>query len=315
MLSIEKRCKIAAWQEVLRSPIEVQRRFRAEFGIHYVPSRHTIYAIHARFMETGSVGDQPRSGRPRSGRSEENVETVEAAFIQSQGKSIRRAALELNISRASIQRMLRKDIRMYPYKIQVVHNLEPQDYDSRMEMCETLLHHYETDPAIMEQLWFSDEALFHLSGRVNRHNTRFWGTENPVEVREYKRDSPKLVAWCAISSTRLIAIGPYFFKEENGHAATVTGVNYLQMLKNFFVPQLSQVADMDKVIFQQDGAPAHYSTDVRSFLDETFPDRWIGRRGPIEWAPRSPDLTPCDFFYGVHQGTGLCNQTKGSTNS
>ena len=167
----------------------------------------------------------------------------------------------------------------------MVQSLEPQDYDLRKEMCETLLHHYEADPALLERLWFSDEALFHLSGRVNRHNIRFWGTENPVEVREHLRDSPKLVVWCAMSSVGLI--GPYFFKKENGDAANVNGVNYLHMLQNFFVPQLAQVADMNEAIFQQDGAPAHSSRDVCSFLNEKIPDHWIGRRGPVEWAPRS----------------------------
>ncbi len=33
------------------------------------------------------------------------------------------------------------------------------------------------------------------------------------------------------------------------------------------------------------------------YLNQVFPDRWIGRRGPLEWAARSPDLTPCDFFH------------------
>ena len=27
-----------------------------------------------------------------------------------------------------------------------------------------------------------------------------------------------------------------------------------------------------------------------------FPNRWIGRDGPHAWPPRSPDLTPLDFF-------------------
>ena len=191
MLSTEQRCKIAAWQEASRSPVEVQRRFRAAYGINYVSSRPTIFAIHAKFLQTGSVNDQPPSGRPRTGHTEENVEAVEAAFVQSQRKSIHRASLELNINRASIQQMLRK------------------------------------------WLWFSDEMLFHLSGSVNRHNVRFWGTENPVEVREHQRDSPKLVVWCAMTSVGLV--GPYFFKEENGDTANVNGVNYLHMLQNFFV--------------------------------------------------------------------------------
>ena len=46
----------------------------------------------------------------------------------------------------------------------------------------------------------------------------------------------------------------------------------------------------------EDVAPPHYATVVREWLDETFPGRWIGRCGPIEWPPRSPDLTPPDFF-------------------
>lgn len=35
---------------------------------------------------------------------------------------------------------------------------------------------------------------------------------------------------------------------------------------------------------------------VRNWLNEVFPNRWIGRFGPIAWPPRSPDLTPLDFF-------------------
>ena len=52
----------------------------------------------------------------------------------------------------------------------------------------------------------------------------------------------------------------------------------------------------DQMIFQQDGAPPHYGKEVRKFLDQMFHNRWIGRCGPMTWAPRSPDLSPLDFF-------------------
>ena len=58
-----------------------------------------------------------------------------------------------------------------------------------------------------------------------------------------------------------------------------------------------QFGDED-FILQQDGAPPHYYGDVRAYLDENLPNRWIGRRGSIEFPPHSPDLTPLDFFYG-----------------
>lgn len=54
--------------------------------------------------------------------------------------------------------------------------------------------------------------------------------------------------------------------------------------------------DEENLFFQQDGAPPHYAMPVRNWLNERFPGKWIGRRGAIEWPPRSPDLTPLDFF-------------------
>jgi len=49
------------------------------------------------------------------------------------------------------------------------------------------------------------------------------------------------------------------------------------------------------MVFQHDGAPAHYSRLVTRNLNLTFPERWIGRCGHFQWPPRSPDVTPLDF--------------------
>lgn len=57
-----------------------------------------------------------------------------------------------------------------------------------------------------------------------------------------------------------------------------------------------QNIDLNDVYFQQDGHPAHHAVVVRGFSDLFFPNKWIGRGGPILWPPRSPDLTPQDFF-------------------
>jgi hypothetical protein len=50
------------------------------------------------------------------------------------------------------------------------------------------------------------------------------------------------------------------------------------------------------ISLQQDVARPHFGINVRQYLDATFPERWIGSRGAIEWPPRSPDLTPLIFF-------------------
>ena len=60
------------------------------------------------------------------------------------------------------------------------------------------------------------------------------------------------------------------------------------------------LAERRTLWFQQDGAPPHFAIRVRDWLNAHFPGRWIGRRGPVEWPPRSPDLTPLDFFLWGH---------------
>ena len=65
------------------------------------------------------------------------------------------------------------------------------------------------------------------------------------------------------------------------------------MLQTYAIPQLNRIPHL---VFQQDGAPPHWSRAVRAYLDDAFPDNWIGRGGPTAWPARSPDVTPCDFF-------------------
>lgn len=39
---------------------------------------------------------------------------------------------------------------------------------------------------------------------------------------------------------------------------------------------------------------------MRRFLDAHYPERWIGRGGPIIWPARSPDLNVLDYFVWGH---------------
>ena len=90
-------------------------------------------------------------------------------------------------------------------------------------------------------------------------------------------------------------VGPYIFEDD-----TVNGNNYLSVLQNLLIWEVRKLHKVRSIIFQQDGAPAHFSIDVRQYLDNHFPNRWIERGGPIRWAPHSLDLTPLDFFLWGH---------------
>jgi hypothetical protein len=92
-----------------------------------------------------------------------------------------------------------------------------------------LKSHLENDYVFANRLTFSDEATFHWSGKVNRHNVRIWGTETPHVAIEHERDSPKVNVFCAISRTRVF--GPFLFAEKK-----VTGITYLDMLTECLFP-------------------------------------------------------------------------------
>ncbi|GFS56273.1 hypothetical protein TNCV_2769421 [Trichonephila clavipes] len=67
------------------------------------------------------------------------------------------------------------------------------------------------------------------------------------------------------------------------------------MITNFFIPELNN-HDLQELWFQQDGATCHTARATIDLLKDTFGGRLISRFGPVNWPPRSCDLTPLDYF-------------------
>ncbi|GFT75598.1 transposable element Tc3 transposase [Trichonephila clavipes] len=103
----------------------------------------------------------------------------------------------------------------------------------------------------------------------------------------------KLTVWCALWAGGII--GPYFFKNDKSHNVTVNGDRYRAIITNFFIPELNN-HDVQELRFQQDGATCHTARATIDSLKDTFGDRLISRFGPVNWPPRSCDLTPLDYF-------------------
>ena len=82
------------------------------------------------------------------------------------------------------------------------------DRIKRTDVCDTLLEDMEDD-TFLTRLIFSDEATFHLSGKVSRHNVRKRWFENPHEIVQLERDSPKINVFSAVSAKKIY--GPFFF--------------------------------------------------------------------------------------------------------
>ncbi|PNF15158.1 hypothetical protein B7P43_G14820 [Cryptotermes secundus] len=233
------------------SYVAVKRAFHTHFGIKPrgpVPDRKSIVLWVENFGTTGSVVKKS-SGRQWTVTMPENVETVRQSILRSPRRSARKQAVALDISNRSMHRILHEHLHFHPYKMVVVQELSPRDFQNRITACETLLETLPPDTLA----FFSDEAHFHISGHVNKQNVHYRSGNNPKELHERPLHSDKVTVWCALSRVRIIS--PYFF-EEDDRAATVNSQRYVDMIKNFFEPALEEM-NLGNVWFQQDGAKAH----------------------------------------------------------
>ncbi|GFX76493.1 putative LOC100569746 [Trichonephila clavipes] len=59
---------------------------------------------------------------------------------------------------------------------------------------------------------------------------------------------------------------------------------------------LSGIDDKRKLWFQQDGATCDAARAAIDLLKDMFGDHPISRFGPVNWPPKTWDLTPLDYF-------------------
>ena len=181
MATVQEKAQCVQWLMETKSPTQTQRNYRRRYG-KAPPSRPSLKAWYDKFMETGSVGDKQRCGRPKT--ADETVERIQEAYAHSPTKSIRMASRQLQVPRSTVHRILHKQLGMRAYKVQLLQKLEPNDKPRRKDFAFDMLTRMAEDGNFLERICFSDEAIFHVSGKINKHNVRIWGSENPHVTRE-----------------------------------------------------------------------------------------------------------------------------------
>lgn len=138
-----------------------------------------------------------------------------------------------------------------------------------------------------------DEAKFTRNGITNCRNLHEWRHENPHLNRASTFQVQfSINVWAALIDDVLIV--PVILP------TTLNSERFLSLIRDELPFLLEEVPlatrRRERMFLQMDGCPAHYGRNVRSFLNENYANRWIGREGPVGWPARSPDLTPLDYF-------------------
>ena len=252
-------------------------------------SRQSLKKLIRKFDLTGDVKNLKK---PKKTYNEADVATmlVMESVTEHPKTSLRNRSLEINISKSEIQRVLAAN-KFKPFKPKKIHILEEGDDKKRLDFCLDIGARIVEDRHFYKNIIFSDECTFNTNGIVSSQNCRFRAQDKPnFTLTTGSQKSKKVNVWCAITINRII--GPYFFQEN------VNQNSYLEMLNTYFWTEFEEenLEYRRKAYFQQDGCPAHSTLQVRNWLNRYFPQKWLGRCGPIQWPPRSPDLTACDYF-------------------
>ena len=130
------------------------RALREFYGRNNRPAESTIRRLVNKFQSSGTVTDTIVPVRRRNARSEANIAAVNESVHENPNLSVLRRSQEFGICQTSTWRILRKDLGLHPYKIQLTQELKPNDHSLPRRL------DFRADANFGKKIIFSDEAHF-----------------------------------------------------------------------------------------------------------------------------------------------------------
>ena len=265
------------------SPTDVAKQFSV--------SRSTVYRTKDLFAATGGYAQRPIPGRPKSTCTKANIEAVEAEIKKDPCVNIRKMSRTLNIDKTAISRIVKHDLGMKSRAVMKVQGLMAIQRERHLDRCRILLSKLKKgrDGKV---LVFSDEKIFTVDTVSNSRTLRYIAKspeDVPPSVKFTGRTKfPASAMMLGVVGSDGKAFPPYWVD------GTMDAAKYKKFLAYKVFPALDATYGCDGWIWTQDGAPAHTSKAIQSYLV-----RRLGSRGfwsKTEWPPNSPNLNPLDFF-------------------
>lgn len=158
--------------------------------------------------------------KSRPNISGESVDQISDIFsFQAQPRKVCcQASAELHILKSTVHNILHKKLKLLEYKIQVLQNINVYDYTLQYNFVLDVLSRNEENGNFPRNVIFNDESTFHVSGTVNCHNCRIWGSESSHATTELECNSLKVNVKYNLSHREVI--GLFFFSKKNPKMVT-----------------------------------------------------------------------------------------------
>ena len=248
--------------------------------------------------ETGDVKRREGLGRPKSSRTENNINAVKE-LISSQEDNLGTHATPneiskmMDIPRTSIRRRIAEDLKLQPFKKIKGQRIDTRTKEKRIERCPNLLRVFTKQ--VLETAFFSDEKIFKMTQLLNVQNDRTYAPsaykkstmENKRLYVERSGFPMSLLVSVAVSKVGKSSI---FFVEPG---AKVNGAYYREKLLASMIPEMDdRLTGYQPFVFMQDGARSHTANETVRFLNQ---QQYLTLLQPNMWPRNSPDLNPVDY--------------------
>lgn len=236
-----------------------------------------------------SVNSEPRSGRPSTSRTHENVERVRLAIHENRRLTVRELEEDLNISKSSVSEILNEDLNMRRVAAKFVPKLLSQDQkEFRTEISRDLLQNANENPNFLKTVITGDESWVYGYDPETKAQSSQWKhpeSPRPKKVRQ-SRSNVKVMLTVFFDHEGIV------HHEYAPAGQTITKEYYLEVLRRLrdaVRRKRQNLWDCSQWHLHHDNAPAHSSRLVQEFLAKHSITQ-------VPQPPYSPDLAPCDFW-------------------
>jgi len=210
-------------------------------------TKRSINRLFQKLRETGTVDRRVGSGRPRSARTEENIDLVDDLIVSQEDKpqthrTVRKIAGETGIPPSSVVHVIKKDLRLKCFKRRLAHDLTDQNCAARLTRSRLLLKKF---PKSAVDFIFFTASLANMRMTAPRDARKCQiATKRPLCCRpNFSKSLMVSVAVLKLGCSELFFVEP---------GVKVNGCYYRDMLlKQQMLPVMHRVAG-DVFVFQQE---------------------------------------------------------------
>ena len=252
---------------------------------------HTqVYEWFGRFKRGQmSLEDLPRSGRPPTARTGENVQEIEECVMADRRRTIEEVADLTGVCKTSCFKIITEDLGLRRVSAKMVPRLlTPEQKETRVEMCREIKRQLEDDAGLLSKVVTGDETWCYGYDPETKQQSSQWkhrGSPRPKKARQVR------------SAVKVMLI-TYFDVRGLVHAEFVPpGQSVNQDFNIEVLRRLREAVRRKRPALWQSGdwwlhqgnAPAHKALRFKRFHTKNGMTL-------LSHTPYSPDLAPCDFF-------------------